>query len=48
MILLCSSVMNNVVLLWEFALSLEALITLNQQRAAGDFHQPAKRCKFDS
>ncbi len=43
MIFLCSSVMNNGVLLWEFVLALEAVIILNQQRAAGDSHPAAKK-----
>lgn len=35
--------MNNGILLWEFALALEAVIILNQQRAAGVSHPQSKK-----
>lgn len=43
MIFLRCSGMNNGVLLWEFGLALEAVIILNQQRAAGGSHPAAKK-----
>lgn len=35
--------MNNGILLWEFALALEAVIILNQQRAAGVSHPQSEK-----